>query len=353
MADARNSDFLARIGIPADLGGVLLLLVIADVTLLAPVIRQLPVRIVTGFLVLLFLPGYVLTAVLFPERGGPTADAGELIGGSSRRGIDGIERVVLSVALSLVLVMATALALDVSGVGISLASTLVVVNALVVVLTAGATIRRRRVPPAQRYRPEFGAWRAGLRAELATFDRLDRGLSVLLVVLLVVVVAGAAYTIAVPSEDDRRTELYLLAEGPDGNLTASEYPTNFSVGESTPLVVGVTNQEHRTVGYTVVVEFQNTTRRSQDARVRSARELHRFERRLEHGETWQQRHTIRPTQPGTNLRLQYLLYRDGVPENPSRATAYRRVHLWINVSGGQRSVVPAASRPVAAQRTVG
>jgi uncharacterized membrane protein len=35
---------------------------------------------------------------------------------------------------------------------------------------------------------------------------------------------------------------------------------------------------------------------------------------------------------GERLRLIYLLYRGDAPAAPSTATAYREVHLWVNVT---------------------
>lgn len=333
MAEFRDFISWLPVRLPADLAAVLLGLVLTDISLLTPIVRELPFRIVTGFGILLFLPGYVLTALIFPEGGGATASNSALAPESSRRGIDGIERTILSIALSLVIVMATALGLDVAGIGITLKTTLVALNVIIVALTVGATIRRFRVPSKQQYQPAIGGWLRGLRADITNLDGVDRVLSALLLGLILFAVVGTVYTAAVPSNEERFTEFYLLAEGPDGELGATEYPTDFTVGESRELVVGLDNHEAKPITYTVVVELQNVTRRSPDATVLSERELHRFQTRIQAGESWQKRHVITPQRTGTNLRLQYLLYRGDVPTEPTRETAYRRLHLWINVSG--------------------
>jgi len=329
MADFRRylPGPLARL--PADLIAVLVILLITDLSLLAPLIRQLPFQIVTGFIVLLFLPGYVLTTVLFPEGGGPHVETTDE---SSRRGIDGIERVVLSIAFSLILVMATVLGLDVSGIGITLTTTLVTLNVIIVILTAGATIRRHRVPPEHQFQPALGDWVQGLHTGISDFDRVDRLLSMLFIGLILFAVAGTLYTAAVPGDDEQYTEFYLLSEGPNGELGATEYPTEFTVDESRELVVSVENHEFESVEYTVVVELQNVTRRSPNATIRSEQELHRFQAQIAADESWQKRHAITVENPGTNLRLQYLLYRGEVPSDPTRENAYDHLHLWINSS---------------------
>jgi len=35
---------------------------------------------------------------------------------------------------------------------------------------------------------------------------------------------------------------------------------------------------------------------------------------------------------GENMRLTFLLYRDSPPQNPSVDTAYREIHLRVNVT---------------------
>lgn len=333
MSDSGDRTAFLHPAVASDLLAVLVVLFITDLTLIAPVIRETPLRIITGFLVLLFLPGYALVSLMFPEAGGPGAETEtEDEDNESRRSIDGIERIVLSVALSLVIVMAVALGLNTANIPIRLESTLLVLNVLVIVITIGAAIRRNRVPAAERFSPAIFPVVNDIRAELAEFDRIDRALSIAFVVLILFVAAGAAYTVAVPSEDEKYTELYLLTENSDGNLTGTDYPTNFTVGEGQSLVVGVTNHEFEPVTYTVVVELQNVSHRSADASVRSERELHRFSPTLDHNEVWRKQHTIVPRQSGSNLRLQYLLYRGPPPQQPSQANAYRHVHLWINAS---------------------
>jgi len=41
---------------------------------------------------------------------------------------------------------------------------------------------------------------------------------------------------------------------------------------------------------------------------------------------------VTPTMTGRWLRLTYLLCTDEVPAEPSIESAYREVHLWVNVS---------------------
>lgn len=327
---------------PRDLAVLIGLLLVADVSILAPVIRDTPLRVPFGFLLVLFIPGYALTVVIFPDHAiaadpaaeQSTADATRT---SQTRGLDGVERVTLSIALSVVLVMLTALGLHLSGIGIRLRPALILLNIIVVGTTGGAAVRRRQVPLDRRAGLRVRPWLGGLLAEINSFDRIDRALSVLLVVSLLFVGAGTAYTIAAPGDDETYTEFYLLAENETGALQATDYPTAFTVNESESLVVGITNQEHEPVAYTVVVTLQRVERQSESAPVLEARELHRFQTRLAHGETWRKRHTITPRRTGTTLRIRYLLYR-GTPDSMTRPNAYRSLHLWINVTEPSKQV---------------
>jgi uncharacterized membrane protein len=67
-------------------------------------------------------------------------------------------------------------------------------------------------------------------------------------------------------------------------------------------------------------------------RVLTQQELRRFQPELGHNETWHRQHTVAPTMTGERLRLTYLLYRGPPPAEPSADTAYRELHLWVNVT---------------------
>jgi uncharacterized membrane protein len=140
--------------------------------------------------------------------------------------------------------------------------------------------------------------------------------------------------VAVPKQGEQFTEFYILTEGDDGDLVAAGYPTEFVVGESKPLVVGVGNQEHETVRYTAVIKLQNVSFVDNETVVHRDAELDRLHTgELAHNETWHRGYDVQPTYEGERLRLLFLLYKDGeVPAEPSVANSYRELHLWVNVS---------------------
>ena len=144
-------------------------------------------------------------------------------------------------------------------------------------------------------------------------------------------VGSVGYAVAVPPQGEQFSEFYLLTENEDGELVADGYPTEMQSGEAADLIVGIENNEHTTTEYGVVVQLQTVETEGNETVVLDRDEIDRFETTLEHNETHHERHTLRPTRTGEDLRVQYLLYVDGIPESPTRENSYRDLHLWIDV----------------------
>jgi uncharacterized membrane protein len=65
----------------------------------------------------------------------------------------------------------------------------------------------------------------------ATDTRLDRILTVILIISIIIAISMTVYVIVTSKEGEKFTEFYIL--GPGGN--ASGYPTNLNVGEDQKL----------------------------------------------------------------------------------------------------------------------
>jgi uncharacterized membrane protein len=356
MATARDLWLLLPAGVrrlPADLTGVVLVVFLTNLFVLAPVLRETPLRVIFGLPFVLFVPGYAFVTALFPEAGAtpagesapaeaaPTAEPGESTTDPSettestatRSGIDGLERVALSFGVSIAVVPLLGLVLNFTPWGIRLVPIVVVLSGFTLASTAVATRRRWALPPEERFRVPYRAWLAAGRTELLEPEsRTDAALNVLLVVSVLLAVGSVGYAVAVPKTGESFTEFYLLTENESGDLVADDYPTNLVRGEDASLVVGVSNHEHEPTAYTVVAELQRVQVANNSTRVLDEQELRRFRTRLAHNETWHHSHTVTPTMTGERLRLQYLLYRGEPPTDPSARTAYRELHLWVNVS---------------------
>ena len=329
--------------LPADLAAILGFVVLTNAFVFVPVLNETPGRIIVGLVFVLFAPGYAFIAALFPEEGEPPhadADSDDEEGwvAGRDRGIDGIERVALSFGLSIAVVPLIGLVLNFTPWGIRLVPIMLAVSAFTAICVGVAAVRRWELPPQDRFAVPYRAWIAAGRAEVfEPDDRVDAALNVALALSIVLAIGVVGYAIAVPPQGEQFTEFYILTEDEDDELVAANYPTDFELGEAGDIVLGVSNQEHESTNYTVVVQLQevefdrdgggNIT----NVTVTDYDELHRFDVTLAHNETWHHSHEIEPTFAGEDLRVQYLLYVDEAPDEPTLENSYRDVHLWIDV----------------------
>ncbi|SEP10291.1 Uncharacterized membrane protein [Halorientalis persicus] len=321
--------------LPADLGAALAVLLVTDLFVLVPVLNETPLRVVLGLPLVLFVPGYVFIAALFPEAGESPADSESdpAATDSESSGIDGIERVALSFGLSIAIVPLIGLVLNFTPWGIRLIPILTALNGFTLAATAVAARRRWAIPESERLAVPYRRWLAAGKAELFEPNgRADIALNVLLVVSVLLAFGSVAYAVSVPQQGESFTEFYLLTENEEDELIASEYPAEFTVGESQSITVGIENHEHETIDYTVVTLLQRTQRSNNSTTVVAERELSRVSTTLSDNETWREKQEVTPTMTGDNLRLLYLLYKGTPPQNPSIESSHRNNYIWINVS---------------------
>lgn len=314
--------------LPADLAFVLCWVGLTILAVSTPVVQDSALRIVAGLPFVLFIPGYALIAALFPEAGTPPAEET-----ADREGIDGIERVALSFGLSIAVVPLIGLVLNFTPFGIRLVPIIASVSLFTVVATWIAARRRRELPTEERFRVPYRAWLRAGRAELFEPDsRTDGALNVLLIVSILLAASSVTYAVAVPNQGEAFTESYLLTEQDNGSLVADDYPTEFTVGESKPLVVGIGNHEHERISYSMVMKLQRVQSVNNTTIVDAETELQRFEATVPAGESVHSEVDISPTMTGTRLRLVFLLYKGSAPADATVDSAYRETHLWVNVT---------------------
>ena len=306
-----------------DRPGDLIAVVAATVATLAfvyvPVLNESLLRILFGVAMVLVIPGYALVAALFPARDD----------------LDGIERIALSFGLSIAVVPLTGLALNYTPWGIRLDPILASLTLFTLAMTAVAWYRRLLLPVGKRFSVPAREMVASARAELfgPPASRLDRALSVLLLVSIVTAVATAAYVIAVPREGEHFTEFYIL--GPKGK--AADYPTDLPAGSPRSLIVGVGNHEYREVTYTVEVLLLNRTfdARTNTSTIHAVEPLDRFTLTVPQNETREAVRTFSVPSPEYN-RIEFLLFNETVPDSSVTgadriAASYRDLHLWVRV----------------------
>lgn len=138
---------------------------------------------------------------------------------------------------------------------------------------------------------------------------VNKIITFILFACLIAAIGATVYIAVTPHVGERFTEFYIL--GPSGK--AYNYPTNLTLGESGTVIIGVVNHEYEDSSYRIIIVLDNETIGVID------------NIRLKHEEAWQQNYTFTPKKAGERMKLEFLLYREGVEE------PYRTLHLWVTV----------------------
>jgi uncharacterized membrane protein len=285
---------------PFDLLLVAGLVILTDIFVLVPVLSGSFLRTVLGLLLVLFLPGYALIGALLPAK----------------KDLEGIERALLSLGLSIAIVPLMGLGMNYTDWGIREIPVLTGLSVFTLLMCGIACYRRLQLPEAEAFEVPIVTTISGLKAELLeeTGSGADKALAVLLVISILASLGSLAYVIGNPRDGEAFTEFYIL--GPD--RTAENYPTEYAPGDSGTVVVGIVNHEHRTVDYTMEVRLENRPLPlPEDQKYIS----------LDHNVSWQEQVTITPPVEGENMKLEFLLFNE-----TEKSVPYRNVHLWINVT---------------------
>ncbi|MFP3909626.1 MAG: DUF1616 domain-containing protein [Archaeoglobaceae archaeon] len=118
-----------------DLLVVILFVIISALFVTIPPLNETPVRAVLGLPLVLFVPGYALISALFPRNDD----------------LDGIERVALSIGLSICVVVFVGLALNFTPWGIRLGPILLSLSGFTLLMVAATSLRRVKVPVQDRF----------------------------------------------------------------------------------------------------------------------------------------------------------------------------------------------------------
>lgn len=310
-----------------------------------PGVQNTSLRILFGFLFALFLPGYAFIAALFPHANFSVEDSknrniksdipeetGTTDTFQNPQGINTIERVALSFGLSILIVALIGLILNFAPWGIQILPVISTISFFTVICAIIAAIRRQRLPKETRFAVSYLGWFNVLQTRfLDSSDQMDIVLDLVLIFGVLLAVSSVGYAVITAGNSSPYSEFYLLTENENEELVATGYPSEFDSTEGQVLVIGITNHEHKTVDYTVIVQLQRVETEGTEINVLERDELDRFQIRLLHNETWHHDHEIIPSMNGDDLRLTYLLYKGGVPEEPTQKNSYQNLYLWIDV----------------------
>ena len=285
-----------------------LLFTVGASLLLVAVVLVVPsasaVRIIFGIPFVLLFPGYVLIAALLPRKGA----------------LDAVERIALSLGLSIAIVPLIGLALNYSPWGIRLDPILAFLTLFIMLAAAAAAYRRRLLPEDE----AFGI-AINLRLPKRSESRLPhRLLAAGFAASLVVLGIAAYFTFTSGGSSESFTEFYVL--GPGGK--AEDYPSVIMLGDDADVIVGVVNREGADTTYGIEVRINGeATDTFRDVQ-------------LAEGDAWEKRIAIVPAHVGPDQKVGFLLYREGAGD------PYRNLHLFIDVEAAVAdSVSPPQESP--------
>lgn len=284
---------------PSDLLLVAGLVILMDIFVLIPVLSGSFIRTALGLPLILFLPGYALIAMLFPEKSG----------------LEGMERIALSVAMSVSVVSLIGFALSYTPWGIKEMPLITSVSILTLIMLATAYVRRNYLPADRKFEVPFRALALNLLSGIMgePESKTEKNLRIILAFSFLILIVTGVYVILVPQDKEPYTEFYVLG----ANGTANDYKTNYIQGESGTYFIGITNNEHRTMDYTMEVRLKNQS-------LPLPENLQHI--RLANNKTLVEPLEITPSIEGENMKLEFLLFNETEKNIP-----YKDLRLWVNV----------------------
>jgi uncharacterized membrane protein len=227
----------------------------------------LALGITVGLFGLLFLPGFVLSFVLFPKR----------------NTLEGLERIAVSVGLSIALLVLVGYTLNLTPWGVQLGSALAAIGITVI----GGSVYYRI-----RYRHSY-------KERLTDIGRSISPQNTLALVLIVGIVFGLSWLAITPPGAEPVTEFFVVDQEVQDHYLK--------------LTLGVINHEPDQTAYTLRMQTGDVVLDEASSVL------------LESGEEWKTTLTLQlsDTWPDEPLRLAILLFRDGDTE------PYRNLHLWL------------------------
>ena len=247
-----------------------------------------PARVALGLPFVLFFPGYTLVSALYPRRDD----------------LDGINRLALSLGLSLAVVPLVGLILNYTPWGIRLAPIVVSLTLFVAGCSAAAARNRRLLPQGERVAADARVVLDAVRR--VPWPAVGAGAAVIALVLFL----GFRFGVLDGSRvGEAFTEFYVL--GPAGK--AEGYPRRLIAGQAGDVILGVVNHEGRAARYSMQISVDPEVLGTLGPIT------------LGHDEKWEDRVTFAPRRPGERVKVEFLLFMEGASD------PYRRLHLWLEV----------------------
>ena len=279
--------------IPSDLLIVLIWTILTFIFIIVPILSNSIIRTILGIPMVLFIPGYVLITALFPKKDD----------------LETIERIALSFGLSIAVVPLIGLGLNFTF-GIRLIPILISICVYTIILIYITNYRRRKLSEKQQFKVKFSKIFNIIKKEISTnTSKTDKILTIILVFSIILAIGSLIYVITVPKIGERFTEFYILNSSID---KADNYPTKLNINIPSTILVGVANHEYSPINYTLEIDLDKDLLKSEKLI-------------LNNNETWEKNITFVPDKKGTDMKLQFWLFKEKNFTEP-----YRELHLWVN-----------------------
>lgn len=260
----------------------------------SPLLENTIIRTIFGLVSILFNPGYVLTAAIFPRK----------------NDLKNIERIGLSLGMSIAIVTLIGLFLNYTF-GIRLISILASLCIFIIGFIFIAKYRRRQLTEDQRFRINFFEIYQTIGKNIEHKNKVDNILTGILAFSMVLAISMLFIVITTSKTGERFTEFYIL------NSTtgkADNFPIELEIGNPSTLLVGVVNHEFKNVSYTVQIVLEEQPLISKDLS-------------LANNQKWEKNITFVPDKKGNDMKLAFWLFKDDNFTEP-----YRELHLWVNIT---------------------
>ena len=128
--------------------------------------------------------------------------------------------------------------------------------------------------------------------------KLDKALSIALVVAILAALGSIVYFVTTPQQNEKFSEFYLL--GSQGK--AENYPQQVIVGANVDVIIGVVNHEYQPTTYYVEITINGVKSKEIDIGT------------LAHQQKWEGEVNFAAQTPGDKQKVEFWLYRDNEAE---------------------------------------
>lgn len=296
-------------------------------------------QMILGLPFLLFIPGYLFFLAVVPSH-------------SVKSEIDAIHILAISIGLSIALVSLDGILLFYTPLGFTLFS--IVTSLLLVVFVCGlvSIYRRKKLPFHNQVSLSFS------KPLLEMNSKADKILIVLLFLAVMLTIFTAVFISFLPTKQESFTEFYIL----DASGKPYNYPKNITIFQDTNFTIGLINQEHKSVDYTLEIwlvnqtQTYNNTTKTMDTVYHEMWYLNKITTTLDHftpeedviwQPQWQYNYTLNINKSGLTVvgkyTLMFLLFTIPAPDYETNVNykdiaaseiqnAYASTYIWLNIS---------------------